>query len=153
MTVSMFVDTPVRPAPPSRSPLSPVASATDLAAADQTPAVLTVPRPASTAGLHPPGVPAQRRLLPVLPAGPARWFRGLVNPRYLHLLETEDGQPRTLEVQSGIVGIAVCRAWLTGTALDIDTGPGAELVVPNGLVVCGPCQLVAIDLHGLRGAR
>jgi hypothetical protein len=108
--------------------------------ADHAPAVLSAPRSGSIAGFHQPGVPAQRGVLPV---APTQWFRGLVNPRYLHLLETEDGQPRTLDVNGHTVGIAVCRAWLTGAALDIDTA------VPAGVQVCGSCRAVADDLDRL----
>lgn len=125
-------------APPS---LIPPAAGDD---ADHAPAVLSVLRPGSIAGFHLPGVPTQRGALRVLPIGPAQWFRGLVNPRYLHLLETEDGQPRTLDVNGHPVGIAVCRAWLTGVALDIDTA------VPAGVLVCGSCGAVAADLDRLR---
>lgn len=68
------------------------------------------------------------------------WFRGLVNPRYLHLLETEDGQPRTLEVDGHIVGVAVCRAWLTGEAMDLD------VTVAGAARVCAACAAIARDL-------
>lgn len=131
-------------APPS---LIPPAAGDD---ADHAPAVLSVPRPGSIAGFHQPGVPAQRGVLRVLPVAPAQWFRGLVNPRYLHLLETEDGQPRTLDVNGHTVGIAVCRAWLTGVALDIDTARDIDTEVPAGVLVCGSCRAVAADLDRLR---
>jgi hypothetical protein len=46
------------------------------------------------------------------------WLRGLVNPRTIHLQETRDGVPETLDLGGERAGIAICRAWLTGEPLD-----------------------------------
>jgi hypothetical protein len=126
---------------PSCAALLPIAADREL---DQAPAVLPVPRRASTAGSHGPGAPV-RSVLRVLPVAHPSWFRGLVNPRYLHLLETEDGQPRMLDIRGHAVGVAVCHAWLTGTAEDSPALTGA--------LVCGVCRKVAADTALLRGAR
>jgi hypothetical protein len=108
--------------------------------------VLSVPRPSSTAGLHHTGVPVQRGALRVLFTVCARWFRGLVNPRYLYLLETEDGVSRTRDIDGHTVGVAVCRAWLTGEAVDFDA------TVADGSTVCAARQAVARDLEHRAGA-
>lgn len=68
-------------------------------------------------------------------AAPAQWFRGLVNPRYLHLLETEDGRLRTPDIDGHVVGIAVCRTWLTAAP---DRSCSTSLNRPSSKRSCCP---------------
>lgn len=80
----------------------------------------------------------------VLPPAPARWHRGLLNPRLAHLHETGNGVPRTLDFEGRLVGISVCRALLGGGEVD----PAA------GLALCPRCEAVAAVMHSPgRGER
>lgn len=40
------------------------------------------------------------------------WATDYRDPELVHLRETCDGEPRTITVESGEIGIAVCRAWV-----------------------------------------
>jgi hypothetical protein len=83
---------------------------------------------------------ARLRVLPT--TGPC-WFRGLARPDVVHLLETEDGQPRRVKVDGRAfpVAPAPCRAFLLGRGL-----PSPILV---GTAVCSECKVVAEFVHGL----
>ncbi len=115
---------------------------------DHASAVLSVSRPDSTAGIHQPH-PAVS--LTILPIARARWFQGLVNPRVPHLLETEDGRPRTLNIDGHTVRVAVCRSWLTDAAVDVDTTVDASAA--GCVAVCVVCLAMARDLERRAGAR
>lgn len=113
----------------------------------QAPAVLSEPRAGSTAGLHQLDAPTQTGARRVMLAAPAQWFCGVVNPRCLHLLETEDGRPRTLDIDGHVVGVAVCRTWLPGEAVNLDA------MADSDVTVCTARHAVARELRHRSGAR
>jgi hypothetical protein len=83
---------------------------------------------------------ASLRLMPIV--GPL-WFRGLVRPEFAHLLETEDGQARHVNVdgRTFLVAPAPCRAFLTDRAL--------HLPIAADVSICPECQGIAELVHGL----
>lgn len=67
-------------------------------------------------------------------SAPVEWRRGLVCPDRVHIAETEDGAPRTMDVGSGTVVIATCQAWLGGDPM---TGVEVERLRLDRCVTCG----------------
>lgn len=80
-------------------------------------------------------------LLALLIAGP-HWFRGLERPDVVHMLETEDGRPRSVEVdgRAFLVSTAPCRAFLLGHVLPSPILPDTTL--------CSECRDIAGSAYG-----
>lgn len=108
-------------------------------------AVLAVSQPGSTEGLRDAVFPLQRGTLLVLLPTWAWWVRGLVNPSYMHLLEVENSEPRTLDVDGHTVGVVVHRAWLTAEGTDIN------VTAIGGARACATCHTRARS--GASGGR
>ena len=107
----------------------------------------------SRAALLPPSPPAQSTImlgdnnldtprLRILPLAPPRWSLGLLRPNVVHLQETEDGQPKRVNVDDHMacVAVAPCRLLLVDQAFLSLLGVKAEL--------CSACRSVAQHVYG-----
>ena len=81
--------------------------------------------------------------LRILPLAPPRWSLELLRPNVVHLQETEDAQPKRVNVDDlmACIAVAPCRLLLAEQALLSLLEVKAE--------VCPECRLVAQNVYGL----
>jgi hypothetical protein len=106
------------------------------------PATLLSPSPLAPSTITVRDAALDTARLRILPLAAPRWSLELLRLNVLHIQETEDGQPRRVNLGDQIARIAPapCRALLTDQAFRSALGAGVE--------VCSECKLVAQLVYG-----